>query len=436
MAEPDHHTLSGATLDAIADGFGGSGAIAELWRGQRSRRLLTLKLAYDRLPPGDDRADAVAAIVRAERAAPAVVRELLADPMVALWSVGIVGSARRGGAVSPVEAGHLSGIAVAAALRAGTDADLWGFANDAGGWLSLPAIGRIRTRPGAGRVRLTAAGGRLCVDGRLLLDGRLCLDGVERADDDPDWQRARTLTAGADFAVRLEDVDPHRDVYHVPAADRLNRTDFEAWRRSLDEAWRILTLHAPARAAEMAAGLRAMVPLRNPSANAAHSATARDAIGVIGLDLPATAADFAVTLVHEFQHSKLSGVLDIVELFRPSDRLFFAPWRTDARPVGGLFQGVYAFIAVADTWRALSADPAAFPQAYREFADARAQVSDALQTLAGSGLLTRTGERFLAGMRGAVGRLHDVEVPRPVEALAERMLAERRTAWLAAAPPG
>jgi len=62
-------------------------------------------------------------------------------------------------------------------------------------------------------------------------------------------------------------------------------------------------------------------------------------------------------MVHEFQHSKL-----------------WAPWRTDPRPLGGLLQGVYAFLGVADTWRALAARPALGDLAMREFAEAREQV--------------------------------------------------------------
>ena len=40
-----------------------------------------------------------------------------------------------------------------------------------------------------------------------------------------------------------------------------------------------------------------------------------DAFGAFGLTRPASAADFAVTLVHEFQHSKLSALLDLVPLY-------------------------------------------------------------------------------------------------------------------------
>ena len=52
-----------------------------------------------------------------------------------------------------------------------------------------------------------------------------------------------------------------------------------------------------------------------------------------------------MTLVHEFQHSKLSAMLDLVPLTDPDDHgRYFAPWRVDPRPLAGLLQGVYAFV--------------------------------------------------------------------------------------------
>jgi HEXXH motif-containing protein len=133
-----------------------------------------------------------------------------------------------------------------------------------------------------------------------------------------------------------------------------------------------------------------------------------------------------VALVHEFQHSKLSAVLDIVPLYERSDRTFFAPWRSDPRPVGGLFQGVYAFLGVADMWRALYADPAMSSRAVREFANARLQVADAVATLAGSDLLTSAGEHFVAEMTEAIDDLRAVPVAHAADARAERILESRR----------
>ncbi|WP_203828181.1 HEXXH motif domain-containing protein [Actinoplanes palleronii] len=415
----EQHALSATTLQALADGYGGAEAVAELWRGQESRRLLLFKLAHDHLADTTDRRTALKAVFEAEDREPELVRAILVDPMVALWAAGIVRRAPRE-TVPLADIVRLNEIAVAAAMWAESDVETRGWSRN--GWVSIPTIGRLPVSEQSGPVRL------------VVTKGLLSVDGLDRDLDDPGWQHARTVTVGDDTDVQLEDIDPCRDTFHIRAAERLSDSDFDVWRRALDAAWQILTQYCPERVLELSAGLHALVPFPEPENRTAHSATARDAIGVIGLDLPKDPAELAVTLIHEFQHSKLSSVLDVLDLYRPSDRLFFAPWRTDARPISGLLQGVYAFIAVADTWARLSAVPERFPRAQREFAESRAQVSEALDTLAGSDLLTSAGERFLTGMRGAVNRLNSIQLPTVAEAAAERLLADRRAAWQIANP--
>jgi HEXXH motif-containing protein len=411
----DVHTIADHELAALAQGLGGAEAIRALWNGQHSKRLLLLKLLVDSWPSGRrDRDEAVAAIAAAEDREPFGVRRILVDPMVGAWTAETVRRLRRK-AVEPGDLEHFGDLAAATTLHAGTSARLYGHARD--GWLHLPAFGRIRVPAPGGRVELDIRNGRLRIDGANAAGA---------------WQTRRPLTARGEpsLIVELDDIDPYRDVYHVPTADRLTDAETDEWRRRLVEAWRILTRYAPERAAEIAEGLKCLVPLTKPDARAARSATSKEAVGVIGLDRPRTAADFVVALVHEFQHSKLSAILDIVQLHDDlSSRTFFAPWRTDPRPVGGLLQGVYAFLGVADTWRALCTDPSTFPQAAREFAEARVSVTEAVATLAGSGLLTTDGAQFVRGMSDAVERLHATQLPAATVAAAERSLAERRATW-------
>lgn len=407
------HSVSAEVLAALATGYGGPDAVREIWRGQESRRLLLLKALVEAARPDAETDAAVAAIVAAEERSSAA-RGLLTEPMVGVWA----GTAIRDPAQSPAVARHLGAVAAAACLVAGADAELYGYPRD--GWLYLPAVGRLRVAADQRRVRLSTSG------------GRLWLDGVEVAPGGPHWQLRRRMTvdSGQRLAVYLEDLDPYRDAYHVPAAGRLADSDYAEWHRRLAGSWSILTEFLPGRAAEIAAGLHSLVPLTPPTINAAHSATAREAVGVVGLDLPSSPADFAVALVHEFQHSKLSALLDIVPLYDSSTRqTFFAPWRADPRPIGGFFQGVYAFLGVADVWRALSTRPDEFPSAQQEFAEARAQVSDAVGTLATSGLLTAPGRRFVTGLTEAVERLHLGDIPPAKVAAAQRVLETRRANW-------
>jgi HEXXH motif-containing protein len=141
--------------------------------------------------------------------------------------------------------------------------------------------------------------------------------------------------------------------------------------------------------------------------------------------------DFAVTLVHEFQHSKLSAMLDLLPLTDPSDdRRYFAPWRVDPRPLSGLLQGVYAFVGVADTWRALRATDSAGQVAEREFAEARLQVDRGLEAVERSGALTTAGVRLAARLRVVTDSFMAEPVPASVARAAERKLERTRRQWL------
>jgi HEXXH motif-containing protein len=406
------HSVRDADFVALAGGLGGAEAVRALWSGQHSKRLLLLRALIEGWPlERPDLDSVVAAIGAAEAAAPAAARAVLVDPLTGAWSAETVRRIRRNSATE-ADLGQLGALAAATALRAGTDVRLHGHARD--GWVYLPVLGRVPVEARHGRVELTTR------------DGCLLVDGVDVSDR---WQSRRALTVPGDLALsaELEDVDPYRDVYHVAAADRLTDEEADAWRDGVAGAWQILTRFAPARADEIREGLQCVVPLTKPDARAARSATSKEAVGVIGMDRPRTSAEFAVALVHEFQHSKLSAVLDLIRLYEPSERTFFAPWRADPRPIGGLLQGAYAFLGVADMWRSLSSD--AYPRAQDEFAMARAQVTDAIATLTHSALLTKSGARFVRTMAVEVEELHATVLPAATESKARRAVAELRAAW-------
>jgi uncharacterized protein len=212
-------------------------------------------------------------------------------------------------------------------------------------------------------------------------------------------------------------------------ANRLSAEEIKLWQATFEESWRLLADWLPDRAAELQVGLRTLVPLVRDD-NTARSATLRHAFGVFGLTRPATAADFAVTMVHEFQHSKLSAVLDLTRLTRPDDTgRYFAPWRTDPRPLPGLLQGVYAFVAVADTWRALRAAPGIEQLAEKRFVAARLQVDRGLTAVESSGGLTAEGGQFVAGLRSATDVLLSEPAASATVRAAEAALAHTHRMW-------
>lgn len=417
-----YHHLSAAHFAALASGLGGPAAVHELESVQYSKRLLLLRHLADFIE--DQTPDeAVNVLARAQRQSPSALVHLITDPAVGAWATQTTRRllhTHRGPATEDLA--QFGALAAAAAIRGGVDAEV--ATHTLSGSVVLPTLGKaVLSADGpavvtvtAGRATVTAGPARVTVN-----------------EDDRCWLGLRKLTArDGDLtgSVTIEDGNPYRDCYHAAAAGRLPESDVERWQEVFAEAWHLLARYIPDRAGELAAGLRSVVPLVTKDDGVARSGTARDAFGMVGLTRPGSAADLAVTLVHEFQHSKLSAVLDLVSLYESegSER-HFAPWREDPRPTAGLIQGVYAFLGVADTWRALRAAPGLEERATREFAFGREQVAAGLTALEASRELTPAGQTFVGGLRQAVQGLRAENLsPSQIVEATER-LAKCRRAW-------
>jgi uncharacterized protein len=430
------HTISGEALTALARGHGGPDVVDGLAAGQLSKRLLLIRYITSAWPDELPEREAVVRVIsQAQKHDPVAVRRVLLDPLVGAWAARTARLVSRGPAAPTPDTaeatraamGHLVAIAASAALRAGIEAELT--VRPRRDLLALPTLGAIRWNDGRARVRV--AGGTATVSG----DTRVVEIPPGAAAPPDGWlglRRLRCSSGESAAEVTVDDIDPYRDGYHIPAADRLSAAEVELWQSRFDGAWRLLTAFAPDRSAELAVGLRTVVPLADDETGPARSATVRDSFGAFGATLPDSAADFAVTLVHEFQHSKLSALLDLVRLYdSDGDETYFAPWRLDPRPLGGLLQGVYAFLGVADTWRRLCQHAALRPLAQRQFARTREQVADGLTTLLATGRLTSRGQDFALGLRHAVDDLLAVDLPSPVVTEARSDLEQVRSRWRA-----
>jgi HEXXH motif-containing protein len=445
----DPHVLAGADFDALAEGAGRTrGALRG---GQLSKRMLLLRAitdtAAEQVPDVYDRGrldEVVALLDTVQRGDRATAEEVLLSPHVGAWAAHCLRRLR--GIVTadaPIDddLGYLGGIAAAAALRAGVDFQLTvraarhgvifptlGLARVPGGpqWL------RARRRPGVAGVELDGAGPVPALNIPVL--------DTDVSDSDT-WIPLRRLTSVADdlrITLILDDLDPHRDQQGLPVAERLAPADVAAWQTRLDEAWALLVRDHRARAEAIAPGVAALVPLVATEAAPELSATSSDAFGAVALTHPTDGLAMAGALVHEFQHAKLSALLDLVPLHGRSNRdLFYAPWRADPRPLRGLLQGAYAYLGLSDFWHAHRiargdrgdrADRGA-RLAQFEFARWREQVWGTLSTLEGSGDLTADGVRFVEGMRRRLAALRRAEVPQRPAALAQVASSDHRTTW-------
>lgn len=420
-----YHRLPAELMSGLAASTGGPAASRALAEAQFSKHLLLIADLLGRWPgPVGEQETLVNALEAARAAAPDAVARVLGSPMVGAW-VAIVCRAVAQGHTQPTDLAHLGAVAAVACAAAGVDVETTAPIRD--GAVALPGRGKLLVSDNdTGTARLVVADGVLTVDtGR----GPVDIAATEA------WLPVRTLRAGSgDLAVELtlDDVDPYRHGYHAPPSPRLTTDEFDRWQALFTEAWGLLTEHIPYRAAEIATGLGTLVPLQHDG-KSSRSATIRNVFGVFGLTRPDTAPDFAVTLVHEYQHSKLSALLDLTQLSSPTDdRRYFAPWRTDPRPLAGLLQGVYAFAGVADTWRALRGADDLAEHAEQAFADARLQVDRSLASVESSEALLPGGEQFVTQLRQFTDSLLEVPVPAAAAERAELRQQELHRRWVLA----
>jgi HEXXH motif-containing protein len=405
-----HHRIPAHQLDELCSGGGGPETIRTLWEGQRSRRMLLLDTVrralsdpadMGPLPPA---ALAWAAWAAAEETDPAAVAPLLLHPQVGSWAAYAL-RRKRGRADSGtelwVDAGAVHTLALVASARSGRSWRTSVPVRD--GAVMLPMLGLAHLADGG-----VAVADAECAAGeiRLRLGGRSV---VVPAETDPDreitgWSPLRRLTGGRDcppFSVFLEDLDPFRELADPVGADRLDAESVDRWRNLLVGAWRLLCRDHPVAARAIAEGVVSLVPLPVDEFGITRSASSGEAFGSVLVSPPADEVDLAVSLVHEFQHIKLGGLLHLLPLTEyDGDPVHHAPWRDDPRPVAGLLQGLYAFFGIADFWRLRRRVSSGL---YRrivdfEFAYAWAQVQEALTTLSGSPSLTTVGRGLVEGL--------------------------------------
>jgi HEXXH motif-containing protein len=336
-----------------------------------------------------------------------------------------------------VHVGHLHAIAAAAAIRAGIDFRTRVPVRQ--GAAFLPTIGSAAVPTGLpwDAVEVSGRAGSIQVGAGepAVHVPPPAADGATV--DAPGWVGCRWLrpeSAGLRLTLELDDLDPYRGLHGPVTPARLDPAAVDRWRRRLDDAWALLVRDHPVQARELAAGLASLVPAAHSGQFRPHSASAGDSFGSAVVSMPDDAIELAVTLVHEFQHTKLNGLLHLVPLYEEGGAAqLYAPWRDDPRPLGGLLQGAYAFFGVTRFWRTRrqhdvgpALDLAAF-----EFALWRRQTETALETLLAAPTLTRFGRPFVEGLAGTLKPWLDEPVPAQIAAAATAASQDHRAIWRA-----
>ncbi|MET9494764.1 HEXXH motif domain-containing protein [Streptomyces sp. NPDC006552] len=438
------HGFSATDFDALAAGGGSPRVLRDLWRAERSHRLLLIDLFLDLLRehpwsvgPLDPVDEPWELLLRADRRDHAAVEELLMAPETGLWLAGTLralrGTAPPAAAPAPlwVETGHFHALAAAAALRTGTDFTLRVPARH--GTVLLPGVGRA-VAPGAAwsRARVTGADGQVI----LRIGTHTVRVPAPYTTAAPGWEPARRIaltSLGAPRSVLLDDLGPHRV---VPSAQgrppgRLPADEAECWSELLHAAAPLLAEADSQSATDIAVLLHSVEPVVRTGGERLTSATSGDGAGRLACARPADAEQLAAVLAHEIQHTKLSMLMHLYQLYEPDDAtLFYTPWRDEPRPLRGLLQGVYAFTAVTRFWRGRAglAAPGRTAACF-EYALWRRQLLRVLARLADHEGLTELGRRVVRRLRETVTGAGRPEPFDAVDALARDAADHHTMSW-------
>ncbi|MFC4467717.1 HEXXH motif domain-containing protein [Streptomyces xiangluensis] len=448
-ADLPFHQLSMASLRTLARGEGGATAVAEILAAERSRRLLLLRALDEGMSEGDplqasgmalSHRDAWSLLERVQRQAPEVFEDVLMFPPTGMWvSIALRQMRGRSSEDAPlwVVLGHLSALAAAAGARAGLDFSL--AVPVRRGQVPLPTLGcavlPVREPWSVARVECRQGELRIsCGRGQVLVPRNAAANG-------PGWHAVRHVvleSGGRPKRLPLEELDPYRTFPRPSEPRLLSAAEAEAWEGMLADAWEILLRDEPESAEGMRRGLLSMTPTPTRERFRPYSGTAGDAVGGVTASRPDDVPQLAATLVHEFQHTKLSGLihlqpLSVDQTAQDPEELFYAPWRDDPRPLSGLLQGIYAFTGVTRFWRAhrYAAGAAQASSAHFEFALWRAQVWSTLNLVRGHERLTPLGRHLIEGLREQCAQWLADPVPDAESELAREAAADHRARWRA-----
>jgi HEXXH motif-containing protein len=428
------HLLSDAEFVSLATGTESPGLVQRLQNVQQSKHIMLLHHIAEHAASTDHQAIAFRAgyrlLTSLQAANPEAGAWLLNLPHLAAWEHHCLMRLQDGEAA---EFGHFACLVATAAIRIGMPFEL--DVPVLNGRVLLPGFGSIHVTGLAAWIRLRCDGDRVSAGnlfeenrGRLIPD-----DGSERPT--PHWTGTPLVRAQASdivWQVLLETADPFLDRYPAPVSIGLSPEELQRWRRCIHTAWEILVRHHRGVAEPLASGISTIVPIAPESDTDLVSATSQAVFGAIATSWPPDAVTMAETLVHEFQHVKLGGLMDMVPLVEEDDRKVYAPWREDPRPARGLLQGVYAHLGIARFWNTQQHASTGQNDVLRAqvlFARWRRAVSEAVRTLLTVDCLTPAGKRFAGMLQDQGYHLESEQIPAKAQQMADEVALDHRLTW-------
>ena len=430
------HVLPEAAFSVLAQGCGRPATIGLLRDAQLSKHLMLLHAIAEaadaaRGPAGPTAFRAGYALLADLQAMGEGAGEwLLGLPHLGSWAHDCLIRLEQG---SIADFAHFSCLAAAAAVRHGLPFELDVPVRD--GRVLLPGLGHVRIAGEASWIRLSCDGDRVRAGRHFQADRRSLVPDDGTGGSVPGWSGTPVIRVAADglaWQVLLETEDRYLDRYTLPMATGLSAEEVRHWRDCAQVAWEVLVRNHSWAAEPMPDLVSVIVPLTPQSETDLVSATTPAAFGAIATSWPPDPVTMAETFVHESQHVKLGGLLDMVPLVTSGGAKVYAPWRQDPRPAGGLLQGVYAHLGIARFWNAqrhAESDPDDRLRAEVHFARWRSMIDPAAQTLLETGCLTSAGVRFAGSLRAQGQHLETERVADDALDIADQVALDHRLTW-------
>lgn len=431
------HRLPERAFTALAAGEGDPAVIRLLREAQQSKHTMLLHAIAEAASDADP---ADPGVVAFRAGYELLARIQVTEPRAYAWVMGLphLGGWLHDGLIrldrsTPPDFAYLACAAASGAVRAGISFELDVPVRD--GRVLFPGLGGLEVSGRSMWVRLRCDGERLTADDRVdvfTLDAR---PDYGSGPPVPHWRgtpAVRVLAGGLAWDVLLVTDNAYLDRYTLPMSTRLSADELGRWRQCVQDAWEILVRQHRWTAAPIVEGVSVIVPLTAQSETDLISATSPAAFGAVATSWPPDPVTMAETLVHEFQHVKLCGLLDMVPLAESRGELVYAPWRQDPRPAAGLLQGIYAHLGIVRFWQAqrqAETDPDDILRAHVQFARWRSALSTAVDTLLRTGCLTPEGIRFTGLLRDRGRALADGPVPGQAEQIAREVALDHELTW-------
>lgn len=418
------HRVPRSVFDEFCFGPVSEESMGAIKDSQYSSRRLRLIAVFEVAPPSEALENAWATLAEVEDRRPEIVAAVLMSPPVGVWLVAALQEKQTAWS----QFGYLYSLVAAVAIRAGYSCDI-----------DIPIDGGIVSFPTVGDVRLPWQSAR-SVKVRNSSTGLISITSSEgtvtfsvggQGSGFTPTTKHEVSSGGVRLVVEINDTDPYREFNDPLPPRRLDPAELAAWRHLLDDAWSLLASRHKSYARELATGLSTLIPI-GPERHVA-GASCSAAFGGVALSAKNSATALAEVLVHELQHSKLNALLDLVQLQQGgSECLWYAPWRSDARPLVGLLHGIYAFVSVVEFWRIerdLLTDPGESRAAQFAFAHRRHQVREAVESIRSVPELTEQGQRLVDVVSGRLAECEAEHVPEEMLQIVRQMADDSRATW-------